>query len=49
MNEKKLVKFENMMSYVLMVLLVSALMLVFTSCGTTKTGGCGGNPYQEGY
>jgi len=36
MTEKKLVQFENMMSWILLILLVCALSLVFTSCGTTQ-------------
>ena len=36
MTEKKLVQFENVMSWILVILLVCALSLVFTSCGTTQ-------------
>jgi hypothetical protein len=31
------------------ILLIIALTIVFTSCGTSRVGGCGGNPYPEGY
>lgn len=42
-------KFDKVMTIILSILLISALTMVFTSCGTTRGGGCGGNPFQEGY
>ena len=44
-NEVK--KFDRAMTLILFILLVSALTIVFTSCGTQK-GGCGGNPIHLG-
>ena len=49
MSDKNLKRFENAMTLITSILLIIALTMVFTACGTIKAGGCGGNPYQEGY
>ena len=49
MITKKERKFDNMMTILLSVLIIIALTIVFTSCGTSKrAGGCGGNPIHLG-
>ena len=47
MEEKKLVQFENIMSYILVILLVCAISLVLSSCGTTHYNVGTGQPMNK--
>tara|TARA_R110002096_G_scaffold102449_1_gene226291 strand:- start:644 stop:793 length:150 start_codon:yes stop_codon:yes gene_type:complete len=48
MNKEISKKLDDAMTLILFILLISALTIVFTSCGTSKRGGCGGNPIHLG-
>ena len=48
MSDKNLKRFENAMTLITSILLIIALTIVFTSCGTSRVGGCGGNPIHLG-
>jgi|TARA_R110000824_G_scaffold377074_1_gene568272 hypothetical protein len=49
MSDKNLKRFENAMTLITSILLIIALTIVFTSCGTSKrVGGCGGSPIHLG-
>ena len=48
MNAKNSKRFDNVMTLIISILLITTLMIVFTSCGTSRVGGCGGNPIHLG-
>ena len=49
MNAKNSKRFDKAMTLILSILLITALTIVFTSCGTSKrAGGCGGSPIHLG-
>ena len=48
MNVKNSKRFDSAMTLILSILLITALTMVFTACGTSKVGGCGGNPIHLG-
>ena len=48
MNTKQNNKFDRAMTLILFTLLLTALTIVCTSCGTIKGGGCGGSPIHLG-
>ena len=49
MNAKNSRRFDNAMTLITSILLIIALTIVFTSCGTSKrVGGCGGSPIHLG-
>ena len=48
MNAKNSRRFDNAMTLITSILLIIALTIVFTSCGTSRVGGCGGNPIHLG-
>ena len=42
-------KIENRIAEVIMITLIIVMLLLTSSCGTSKrAGGCGGNPTQSG-
>jgi|TARA_R110000787_G_scaffold97313_1_gene200915 hypothetical protein len=47
MSDKNLKRFENAMTLITSILLIIALTIVFTSCGTSKRS-CGGSPIHLG-
>ena len=48
MDNEQVKKFDRAMTLILFTLLLTALTIVFTSCGTTRGGGCGGSPVHLG-
>ena len=47
-RQSEVKKFDRAMTLILFILLFTALAIVFTSCGTSRGGGCGGNPIHLG-
>lgn len=48
MSDKNIKRFDDAMAIITSILLIIALTIVFTSCGTSRVGGCGGNPIHLG-
>ena len=48
MSDKTLKNVDKVMTIICSVGLILALSIVFTSCGTTRGGGCGGSPKHLG-
>jgi len=46
--KKDQTNYDNTMTMILLTLIVVAFVLVATSCGTVKGGGCGGSPIHLG-
>jgi len=45
---KKVKTIDRVMTIILSTLLIIALTMVFTSCGSMRVGGCGGSPVHLG-
>ena len=45
---KKWLPFDKVMTLVTIIGLLLVLSIVFTSCGTSRVGGCGGSPIHLG-